>query len=308
MRLLRVCVVGAAVAVLWQAPAFAAGDAGAAREQLKLGYNLKEEGKCAEAIPHLAESLRLDAKAITLINLADCEERTKKLADAMGHWVDARARAQAEGNKAIEEEATDRARSLEGRLARLTVKLAASAPPDASVERDGVVLGAPSLGVPLPVDPGSHALVVKAKGHADTRADVVLAEGEAKTLAVDVGPVVEVPVAALALAAERTQVSPLVWAGFGVAAVGVVVGAITGAKALSAGSDAETACPDLRCRTAAFDDVESGRHMATVSTIAFIAAGVGASVGLYGLFVASKPGKAAKTAWSLAPFALRAAF
>lgn len=307
MRLLRVCGVGAAVTILWQLPAFAAGDAGAAREQLKLGYKLKEEGKCAEAIPHLAESLRLDPKAITLINLADCEEQTKRLADAMGHWVDARTRAQAEGNKGIEEEATDRAKVLEGRLARLTVKLARTAPPDATVERDGVVLGAPSLGVPLPVDAGSHALVVKAKGHADARANVVLAEGESKTLEVEAGAVVqEAAVVQTAPVEERRHVSPLVWAGFGAAAVGVAVGTVTGIKALGAGSDAETACPDLKCRPSAFDDVESGRHMATISTIAFIVAGVGAGVGLYGLFFATKPAK--KTAWSVAPFAVRGTF
>ncbi len=305
MGLLRVWGVGAAVTILWQVPAFAAGDPGAAREQLKLGYNLKEAGKCAEAIPHLAESLRLDAKAITLINLADCEEKTSKLADAMGHWVDARVRAQAEGNKGIEEEATVRVKTLEGRLARLTVKLATTAPPDASVERDGVVLGAPSLGVALPADPGGHVLVVKAKGHADTRADIVLSEGETKTLEVDVGPAVALRVAPTAPVAERSQVNRLVWVGFGVAAVGAVVGAITGVKALSAGSNAKTACPDLRCRQSAFDDVESGRQIATVSTIAFIVAGIGAGVGLYGLLV---PGKPRKSAWNVAPFAFRGEF
>src|SRR5262245_53786122 len=117
MRLVRACAIAAAV-VLWQLPAVA-GDPAIAREQLKIGYTLAQEGKCDEAVPHLTESLRLDPKAITLINLADCEEKVGKLADAMGHWVDARARAQAEGSRPIEEEATQRATALEPRLARL---------------------------------------------------------------------------------------------------------------------------------------------------------------------------------------------
>ena len=83
---------------------------------MKLGYQLAQDGKCEEAIPHFVESLRLDAKAITLINLASCEEKTAKLADALGHWVEARARAQAEGNAAIEEEAEKKAKALEPRL------------------------------------------------------------------------------------------------------------------------------------------------------------------------------------------------
>ena len=90
--------VGVASALLFASSSAHAGDPAAAREQVKLGYQLAQDGKCEEAIPHFVESLRLDAKAITLINLASCEEKTAKLADALGHWVEARARAQAEGN------------------------------------------------------------------------------------------------------------------------------------------------------------------------------------------------------------------
>lgn len=282
MRLSRA--LGVAV-VLFTVPAFAANDPAAAREQLKIGYGLAQDNRCEEAIPHLAESLRLDPKAITLINLADCEERVHRLTAAMGHWVDARARAQVESMKAIEEEATDRAKALEPRLARLTLALAPGAPPDAVVERDGVVLGAPSLGIGLPVDPGVHVLVVKAAGRADRRTEITLAEGESRTLAVEVGPAGAAPVVVASPPAEaRTGTSPLVWTGFGIAAAGVVLGAISGALAVGAGSDAETACPNLRCSQRAFDDVEGGRRWATVSTVSFIVAGVGAAIGLYGVF------------------------
>ena len=59
----RVCAIGVA-ALFFSVTAFAAGnDPATAREQLKIGYQLKEAGKCDEAIPHLAESLRLDARA-----------------------------------------------------------------------------------------------------------------------------------------------------------------------------------------------------------------------------------------------------
>ena len=303
---IRACAVAAAL-LLWQVPAVA-GDPAIAREQLKVGYTLAQEGKCEEAVPHLTESLRLDPKAITLINLADCEEKLGRFTDAMGHWVDARARAQAEGQRPIEEEATARVTALEPRLARLTIVLSHAAPPDAVVERDGVALGAPSLGIPLPVDPGAHAIVVKAKGRPDAVIQLTLAEGEAKRVEVDAGagsgatpaptpappPRVEEP--------SGRSLSPLVFIGFGVAATGAAVGAITGAMALGAGSDAKSTCRDLRCPNQdALDDVEAGRTLGTVSTVAFVAAGVGAAVGVYGLVWGGRTKSDPNMAVSIAP-------
>ncbi|HVJ90760.1 MAG TPA: hypothetical protein VM580_13230 [Labilithrix sp.] len=273
--------------VLWQLPA-TAGDPASAREQLKIGYMLAQEGKCSEAIPHLAESLRLDPKAITLINLADCEEKVGKLADAMGHWVDARARAHADGQRPIEDEATARANALEPRLARLTLVLAKTAPRDVVVERDGVVLGAPSIGIPLPVDPGSHSIVVKAKGRVDATTTLLLGEGESKRIELNVGPeaVVAEPAPPTPVrSSSQRSLSPLVFVGFGVAAAGIAVGSVTGAMALGAGDDAQTACPNGRCASQqALDEVRTGQTLGWVSTISFITAGAGAAVGAYGLF------------------------
>lgn len=286
MRLVRAACACAAAAVLsWHSPA-AAADPAIAREQLKIGYTLAQRGKCDEALPHLVESLRLDPKAITLINLADCEEKTGKLADAMAHWVDARARAQAEGARLIEEEAERRATALEPRLARLTIVLAPGAPRDAIVERDGIALGAPSLGIPLPLDPGSHSIVVKAKDRVDATTQVTIAEGDARRVEVDVGAVMAPP-SALPLHREEASrsgpLSPLVVVGFGAALTGLTVGTITGILALNAGRDAERACPTLRCDAKTLDEIETGRTMGTVSSIGFVVAGAGAAVGVVGL-------------------------
>ena len=283
MRLARRCAVLWAV-TLWPISAFA-GDSAAAREQLKIGYTLAEAGKCDEAIPHLAESLRLDPRAITLINLADCEEKSGKLATALSHWVDARSRAQLESAKKIEDEAVARATALEARIPRLTIVLAPGAPKEAVVERDGIVLGSPSLGIPLPLDPGPHTIVVKTRGRAEAAFPLTLAEGESQRVEVDAGPAERA--AALAIlpgpAIEKSGPRPLAYIGFGAAVAAAAVGAITGLVAINAGSDAETACPALRCSRAALDDVETGRTIGTVSTIAFVVAGASAAIGIYGL-------------------------
>lgn len=278
-----------------------AGDPVAAREQVKLGYQLAQDGKCEEAIPHFVESLKLDAKAITLINLASCEEKTARLADALGHWVEARARAQAEGNAGIVEEAERRAKALEPKLPRLTV-VVAGAPADAEVTRDGIALGAASMGVPLPVNPGAHTLVVHAKGHEDTTESVSLGEGETKRVELKLGaPKTEVAAAPVSgPASESRGLNPLVFIGFGTALVGIGVGTVTGVMAFGKAGTAKDACPNNECTPAGLEAVDSGRTLGTISTIGFIVGGVGAGVGFYGLLF-GKPKASASVAVSVGP-------
>ena len=288
-----------------------AGDPVAAREQVKLGYQLAQDGKCEAAIPHFVESLKLDVKAITLINLASCEEKTSRLADALGHWVEARARAQTEGNAGIEEEAEKRATALEPRLPKLTV-VVAGAPADLEVTRDGVALGAASMGVALPMNPGTHTLVVHAKGHEDRAESVTLAEGENKRVDLKMGGLrVEKPATASAPGGDREArgMSPLVFVGFGTAIVGVGVGVGTGILAFGKASTAKDACPNERCTPIGMEAVDSGRTLAAISTIAFIVGGVGAGIGLYGLLFV-KPAAGSSVAVSIGPTsgALRGTF
>ena len=65
-------------ALVAAAPSASAQDAldpAAAREHLTQGYKLKQQGQLREALPHFVESLRLDPKLKTTINLADVEEK-----------------------------------------------------------------------------------------------------------------------------------------------------------------------------------------------------------------------------------------
>ncbi|AKU96793.1 hypothetical protein AKJ09_03457 [Labilithrix luteola] len=298
------------VTMLLPAAAYA-GDPAAAREQLKAGYTLAQDGRCAEAIPRFQESLKLDAKAITLINLAQCEERTQKLADALGHWVDARARAQSEGNAAIEEEAEKRAKALEPRLPRLTIALTVvmtgESPKDLEIVRDGVVLGSVSVGVALPVNPGPHTIVVRAPGYEETTKKIDLAEGENKRIDVGVGkkkPEVKT-VAQATTTPEKAApkgTNPLVYVGFGTAVAGVAVGAVTGIMAFGKASTAKDNCPNLTCpNNAELDAVDSGRTLGTISTIGFAVAGVGAAVGIYGLLAGGSSKSSATVGLTVGP-------
>jgi hypothetical protein len=261
-----------------------ADDPAAARAQLEAGYALKEQGKYAEALPHLLESLRLGVELKTLTNLADCEEHLDRLVDAQKHWVMARDRAAAEGNDKLREAAASKLAALEARMPRLTLKVAPVTPAPASIEvsRDGTTLGPISLGLPLPTDPGEHVLVVRAKGHADATTQVTLAEGEQKELTLSVGPEVATPPEAPfvgpgsaqnahhGLGTQRTAALAVMGAG----GVGLVLGTIFGVEAITAWGNAETDCgTGCASNSPAQTEKSHASTDATVSTATFVVGG-----------------------------------
>jgi hypothetical protein len=179
-----------AAGVLKMGPADAQGpdDPAAARERLKEGFMLRKAGSCADALPLFLESFRLAPQPKALLNLADCEERLGHFIDAEGHWAQARDVAGAQGNAALQQEAADRLAELGPRMPRLTIALAAGAPPSSRVLRDGVEFAPGSLGVPLPCDGGRHTIEVRAEGYEPKVFEVALTERDATRIDVEPGP------------------------------------------------------------------------------------------------------------------------
>src|SRR5579859_4657585 len=132
-------------------------------------------GDLRTACAQFAESQRLDPAIGTLLNLADCESRTGKLASALEHVRTARDQMSKVDFRVPF--ASNQIAELEARVPHLILVLA---PPDAKVRvtLDQVALESASLGVPLPVDPGKHTVTVGASGHALWRDDVTLRERE----------------------------------------------------------------------------------------------------------------------------------
>jgi hypothetical protein len=262
-----------------------AGDPAAARAQLEAGYQLKEQGNYAEALPHFVESLRLDLQLKTLTNLADCEEHLGQLVDAQLHWVMARDRAGVEGNDRFKASAEARLTALESRMPKLVIKLAPDAPPKTEVTRDGTVLGPVSLGTPLPANTGDHTVIARAPGFAPQTFTVTLAERDQKELVVRPGAAVPldaavvVPVGSVAtpsgpVRAWSTQkTGALVAAGVGLVGVGLGVGfgLETGSHWSSAQRECGSGCgpssPAQSERSTAMTD-------ATISDVSFVVAGV----------------------------------
>jgi hypothetical protein len=287
-------------ALLWAASAGAQrGDAAAAEQLFTAGREAFEKGDFASACPKFEESQRLDPAAGTLINLAACYEKLGRLASAWETWRGAlQVLSPADERRPAVQRLAD---AMEKRIPRLFIELAPGAPPGTRVSRDSVDLGAASLGVGLPVDPGRHLVIATAPGRLERRYDVEVAEGKTEKLVVEPGeerapeppPSTAKPAPTRAPAptppADRTASSggtrTLGFVVAGAGALGILTGSVTGIIALQKKSamldDCEQVDSGYACGPDGLDAARSGDTFATVSTIAFAAGAIAGGAGLW---------------------------
>jgi hypothetical protein len=129
----------------------------------KDGMSRFDKGDIAGACASFTESLRLDPKLGTLLNLALCHEKQGKPATAWHEYITGAAWATQNGQKDRREFANLHAITLEGQLSRVILQL----PPArelSSVEVDGEPVPEPRWYLPLYLDPGDHTIAVAAPG------------------------------------------------------------------------------------------------------------------------------------------------
>ena len=133
------------------------------------------------------------------------------------------------------------------------------------------------------VQKGRHSLRIESAGFEPFQQDIDVAAGQTSTLNIALSPVKKP-------APVKTDVEPSgrssawMWTGFGVGAVGLTVGSITGAMSLSKVSDLDSKCLNKRCTPSEQSNIDSAKTLGNVSTVAFIVGGVGLGFGLYELF------------------------
>jgi hypothetical protein len=263
-------------------------DPAAAEALFREGRALSDAGDIAGACAKFRESARLDPAVGTTFNIADCEERLGHLARAWTLFGEVVQRLPASDKR--HEVAKKRVAALELRLPKLSVRLAATAPAGTRVTRDGVELGAASLGTPLPVDPGEHIVVVSAPGRADKQFKLIISEREIQTVDVEAGPpqagAVEKPKAGAELetspslsSSRKSPVLGYVVGGIGVA--GFITGAIAGVLVLQKKGVVDEHCPDKVCDDEGYDAVQSGKTLGIVTTAGLVTGLVGVGAGTY---------------------------
>lgn len=253
------------------------------------GKRLAAASNFAEACPKFAESQRLDPAAGTLIHLGNCYEKLGKTASAWATFLDAAAAARQQARTDWADLATARAEALKPKLARLAI-VVAERPAGLVVRRDGTILSEASLGAPFPVDPGPHTVELSAPGRTPVTLSRVVGDGEQAKLETPplalgaATPPGTPPLAATppAPAPERGSAT-LGYAIGGLGVVGLGVGALTGILAIGKNGDSKDLCPaDGRCADqAGVAANDSAKTLGTVSTIAFIAGGVGVAAGAF---------------------------
>jgi hypothetical protein len=155
-------------------------EAAAAEEAFDRGREQMKAGLYTEACASFDESERLDPQIGTLYNLASCWEKVGKLASA---WTAFREVAQRDSNATRRKAADDHAAALKPRMPKLVIKMDAP-PPGMTVTLNGGDV-TKLLGIETPMDLGTYAIVVTAKGYQGWGAEATIAkEGETVTVTV----------------------------------------------------------------------------------------------------------------------------
>ena len=192
------------------------------------------------------------------------------------------------------EEARELSEELVKKIPTVTVQLAGADPgavPQVTI--DGASIPAASLGMPRTLNPGHHTITAAA-GNKQAKAELDVAEAEHKDVKLDLvvaGPAVRPPPPPPKPEAAGGIGKPLFLGGAVVAGAGLVLGGITGVMSLSKTNSVKSNCVNNKCPPSQQSDIDSAHSLATVSTIGFVVAGVGAAVGVVGLVLWSGESK-----------------
>ncbi len=318
--------VSLAVALVLAAPLARAGGPSAADKET--ARTLMEEGRELRDKKDLRGALDRFQRADGIMHVPTTGYELARVQVALGMLVEARdtlARVLRSPNpsepapfRAARKSAQELDDSLAGRVPGITI-VVKNAPADdtPTVTVDDVEVPSAVIGAPRRVNPGHHVVVAKVT-NGNGRAEVDVREGETKevpiTLVITAPPPSATPPPAPETAETNEPPPPpeehhrshtLTYIGFGLGIVGVGVGAVTGALTLSAKSNLTSECnANSHCPPSAYSDLDKANTFATVSTIAFIAGGVGVAVGVVSLFIGGgssssepKPQAARVTPW-----------
>ncbi len=156
-----------------------AGNSRAAAEALfQEGVRLSERGRLEEACEKLEASEALDVAVGTLLRLADCRERTGRLASAWARFREAGSLAETQGMTDRARIAAVRSAALEPKLARLVLEVPATPPEGFTVTLETTPVPRGSWGSPLPLDAGTVAIEAAAPGHLPYRRYVAIPSEE----------------------------------------------------------------------------------------------------------------------------------
>ena len=285
ISLTRVVHTGTVAAVLlassWAAAEPSIADKATARSLFDEGRSLVDAGNLEQACPKFKASYDLDPGAGSAFHLADCYERTGRIASAWILFLEVAVLMRDSGDKDKEAVARARAAGLEPRLSRLTIDVPKEHAVDGlTIVRDGEKVNAGSWNTALPVDAGEHTITVSAPGREAWTTRVAVGANAAKQrITVPLLPALAKDTAAPAAPASQNATAAasadsssmgqktigLLVGGGGVLVFGV--GTFLGLKAKSSYNDSDAYCDGDRCTQQGLDIRSDARSNANVATI-----------------------------------------
>jgi serine/threonine-protein kinase len=297
----------AALAIATPARAQSAAEDRAAADALyEEAGNLMKAGRFVEACPKLEASQKLDPGIGTTLRLGYCYEHAGRTASAWSAYNDAEGMARKAGDKRADE-AGKRAKQVEPLLSRLVLDVA---PENRSggteIRRDGRAIDPAAWTSAIPVDPGTHTIEASGAGRLPWKTTITI-DAKAGT------QTVQVPALAIAPEAPRTEAAAPFWgplriAGVAVGSVGligVVVGAVFGARTMAKASESNAHCsgsPAL-CDPTGLSLRSDAKALAKVADVGLIVGGAAAAAGVVVFLTApaAKPAAAGRVRFEFVP-------
>lgn len=170
-------------------------------------------------------------------------------------------------------------------LLEVEVEVQGGADVDVEVAIDEVPIDA--WGSSIRIDPGLHVVRAEALGYQPASREVVLQEGESRTLVLEL-----LPLDAKDAPAEDT--SGLWWTiaavSLPIGGASLVAGAVTGGLSLSDASAVQDQCDGERCPPEVADQLDRSQTLAHVSTATLVVGGVGVALGVTAIAIALSSG------------------
>lgn len=194
----------------------------AAEALFQQGVAASERGQLLEACAKFEASQGLDVAVGTLLYLADCYERTGRLASAWARFREAASLAQAQSMSERARLASVRAEALEPKLSHVTIVVATpeQQPAQLTITLDGTPVQPASWGAALPVDPALLTLRASAPGYVTYERRVDVSSTTPAWLRIEVPPLTRAPAKPAPPPSQPHQTSSLARP-FGVAATAV---------------------------------------------------------------------------------------
>ena len=248
----------------------------------------------ADALVH-APTLMIDW-ARSLVGLGKLVEAQERYEQILREGIEPKA--PKSWQRALTDAGTELAQ-LKPRLAWITISVSGS--DDAQVSIDDSPVPPAAIGVRRAVNPGSLQLRVQAKGYLTLTRTVELREGAEEATAFRLEPDPDAQVVSIVTtppppAKAEVESSPqtAMYAAFAVGGAGLVVGAVTGAVALSKRSDLTGVCnAEHKCQSTQTETLNAYHTYGTISVVGFAAGIAGAGVGVTLWVLNRNSGKAA---------------